>query len=603
MRSPVAALSGVLALLLAVLGAAAPVAADVDDFEFSSFEADYTLGRDEEGRSTLHTVERLTAEFPETDQNRGIRRALVDEYQGAPTDLRVLSVTDGDGAPLEWESEEEDEFLLVTIASDDYVHGSHTYVITYEQRNVTLTGGDGEPDEFYWDVNGTGWAQPFGRVTGRLHLDAGLASALTGDAACYTGAEGSDERCPITTERSGGETVLVAEDTHLGPGENVTLAVGFAAGTFVPRDDSLFASPFGAILLLSIALLLATVAGALVFRVSRLRDARGRPVIVPEYLPLPAPDLLVSAVLLHRTRRAVAASLVSLAVRGVVRIVEEEGSRGKPSFTVQFAGMEGRPRLGSGPKEPSATERKLIRAFFGKPKPRERVRLDPRNTRLGKAVHDVLRGVRQDAVDQGYQRLPASGPRTLLGVLAVLGMVATLVSAFVLIAAALGGIVPVLALLLAPVGILALVLPAHRPLTKRGAEVRDALLGIRDYLRLAEAERMRMLQSPEGALRVEGSDGSVLHLYEQLLPHAVLFGVEKDWAEVLGTWYEREGSEPEWFAGPAGFHAGAFSSGISSLSASASTTYSGSSSSSSSGGSSGGGFSGGGGGGGGGGGV
>ena len=604
MRTPVAALSGALALVLVLLGAVAPANADVDDFTFSSFEADYYLDRDADGRATLRTVERLTAEFPDIDQNRGIQRALVDEYRGAPTDLRVVAVTDGDGAPLDWESEEEDEFTLVTIADDDYVHGSHTYVLTYEQRNVILFDEDAGVEDFYWDVNGTGWAQPFGCVTGRLHVPADLARSFTGSAACYQGAEGSAEQCPITADQGDDGAVVTASAADLAPGENITLAVGFLPGTFVPRDDSLFASPFGIVLLLGLALLAATVAAAVVVRVTRLRDAPGRPTVIPEYLPLREPDVLLSAHLLGRTKRAVAAALVSLAVRGVVRIVEEPASGRKPLFTVQFVSAEGRPRLGSGPRAATGAEKGLIRALFGKPKPGERRTLDPKDTALGKSVYAVLQGLRQASLDKGYQRRPPRRPRVWLGVLALLGMAVTIGSAGVLLASALGGALPFLALLLSLAGVFPLVLPAKRPLTAEGAEVRDYLLGVRDYLRLAEADRMRVLQSPEGALRSEAAGGgSVVQLYEQLLPYAVLFGVERDWAEVLGTWYDREQTEPDWYAGSAGFNAVGFSSGISALSSSASTAYSGSSSSSSSSGSSGGGSSGGGGGGGGGGGV
>jgi uncharacterized membrane protein YgcG len=603
-RIPVAALPGALALLLVLLGGAAPAAADVDDFAFSAFEADYHLDRDADGRSTLRTVERLMAEFPEIDQNRGIRRALVDEYLGAPTDLTVVAVTDGDGTPLDWESEEEDEFTLVTVAGEDYLHGPHTYVITYEQRNVILFDEDAGVEDFYWDINGTGWAQPFGSVTARLHLPADLAAELTGDAACYRGAEGSTDPCAIAADRSDDGAVVTASDTDLGPGENVTIAVGFVPGTFVPRNDSLFASPFGAVLLLGLALLVASIAGAVAFRITRLRDAPGRPTVIPEYLPLREPDLLLSAHLLHRTRRAVAAALVSLAVRGVVHLVEEPGSGKKPLFTVEFVGAEGRPRLGGGPRGAAGTETTLLGALFGRPMPGDRATLDPKDAKLGKRVYAVLRALRSEAVARGYQRRPARRPRVWLAVLGIAGMVVTVVSAIVLLAAALGGALPFLALLLAAAGVLALVLPAKRPLTAEGAEIRDYLLGVRDYLRLAEADRLRVLQSPTGALRVEaGGGGSVVQLYEQLLPHAVLFGVEREWAEVLGAWYERERTEPDWYAGSAGFNAAGFSSGIAALSASASTAYSGSSSASSSSGSSGGGSSGGGGGGGGGGGV
>ncbi len=140
---------------------------------------------------------------------------------------------------------------------------------------------------------------------------------------------------------------------------------------------------------------------------------------------------------------------------------------------------------------------------------------------------------------------------------------------------------------------------SRKPLTALGAEVRDHLKGLEEFIEWAEADRIRMLQSPAGAERVRidpGDPAQMLKLYEVLLPYAVVFGQEKQWAQHLAVLYG-EGNSPGWYAGSHGFSAGSFSAGISSLSASSA------SSSSTSGGSGGGGSSGGGGGGGGGGGV
>ncbi len=139
-------------------------------------------------------------------------------------------------------------------------------------------------------------------------------------------------------------------------------------------------------------------------------------------------------------------------------------------------------------------------------------------------------------------------------------------------------------------------------LTEKGSELRDHLEGLREYIRLAEADRLKVLQSPQGADRTPVSiddPREVLKLNEKLLPYAVLFGLEKEWAEELSKYYVEE--SPDWYAGSTAFNAAVFASSISSISSSASSSMSGSSSSS--GGSGGGGSSGGGGGGGGGGGF
>src|SRR5690349_17225267 len=106
--APAAAVAAVAApaRAAAVAPAASVVSADPSDFSFLSFDAVYELSADEDGHSVLHTTETLVAVFPETDQNRGIRRALPLDYDGHPTDLSLRSVTDLSGEALAYETEE-----------------------------------------------------------------------------------------------------------------------------------------------------------------------------------------------------------------------------------------------------------------------------------------------------------------------------------------------------------------------------------------------------------------------------------------------------------------------------------------------------------------
>src|SRR5690606_33172806 len=137
--------------------------------------------------------ETFVAVFPDFDQNRGILRAIVDDFDGHPLDIEIVSVTDENGEPRDWHFADEDEgsgddrFLEIVIRDDNprvYVHGRQTYDITYDQHNDTRYLADTDVGEFYWDTNVTGWLQPFGSVTARVHVPAHLADSLTGDTAC-----------------------------------------------------------------------------------------------------------------------------------------------------------------------------------------------------------------------------------------------------------------------------------------------------------------------------------------------------------------------------------------------------------------------------------
>ena len=77
-------------------------AQSTNNFMITNYEADYYLGSDGEGRSTLRVVEKITADFTSRDQNRGLERAIPKKYDGHSTSLKIDSVTNESGKPLEY---------------------------------------------------------------------------------------------------------------------------------------------------------------------------------------------------------------------------------------------------------------------------------------------------------------------------------------------------------------------------------------------------------------------------------------------------------------------------------------------------------------------
>jgi uncharacterized membrane protein YgcG len=574
------------------------VRADVDGFRFSEYSADFRLDRDEEGRSTLTTVETFVAEFPPS-QNRGMQRAIPLDYEGHPTDVDLVSVTDGDGEARPVDTEREDGFLLVTSAADEFVSGGQTYVFTYTQHNTTLPGSgtrSGE-DEFYWDVNGTGWRQSFDRYDVRVELAGSLASAATGTVSCYRGPEGSTTPCPIGRDGA----VVTASGESLAPGENVTVAIGFAPGTFTPRDDRYLASGWSWVQLGGLAAVLIGLALAVHRRRTVLRDAPGRPTVVAEYDP-PAEGLFLSAALLRKTSKAPAAGLLDAAVRGLVRI-EETGEGRKQEYAVRVLDPATTPTRRAGRPRPLASDdREFLDIALGRAPGTVR-ELSGKDKEFGKAVGQFQTALGNRVTEAGLKKAGTIGGSVLVIVPLLLGVMAAFLGAILLMTGSFGGALPLVLMLVAIVAaVVGTILVSRVPLTAAGAELRDHLRGLELYIRLAEADRIAMLQSPRGADRRTVGPVEVVEVTERLLPWAVLFGLEKEWSAELASAYERTGEEPVWYSGPNGFHAAAFAGSVSSFSSSTSS-YVGSSSSSSSGGAGGGGSSGGGGGGGGGGGV
>jgi uncharacterized membrane protein YgcG len=575
----------------AVVGLATPARADVQDFTFASFTADYWLSRDDDGSAMLRTVETFVAEFPNRDQNRGIIRALADEYNGLPLQTRVSSVVDGNGDEVPFEEDDEEDVVVLTIG-EEYVRGQQTYVIEYTQRDVVRNFEDTGVDELYWDTNGTGFEQSFGEVRAAFHIDAELEDALTGEAACYFGNDGSSQQCDITRDTDAYGTVFSAAVSDVGPGENLTAAIGFTAGTFVIPDPPKPASWAVIVsIVLTVLVALATIA-AVIARARAPRDADGRGTIIAEYSVPEQTSLFVAANVARRTDKAVPAAVVALAVRGNIQIVDD----GDDDFSLRFRNDTG----------VDAQEAALLEALFGKNPGRGAIRsLKKPSTKLATALRKVVTSTDATVVKLGLrQKVTSPVNAALLWVLIALFALAIVLFILNLTLSPAPSVWGIVVLPAALVGLVVAAICAYLPpvLTQAGAEMRDYVKGVKVYLELAEADRFRLLQSPDGALRVDVDDQTqVVKLYEKLLPYAVLWGIEREWSEELAVRYETV--SPSWYDGVGGYNPAIFAASMHSFSQSATTasSYSASTGASSTGGSAGGGSSGGGGGGGGGG--
>ncbi|MBU1589347.1 MAG: DUF2207 domain-containing protein [Actinobacteria bacterium] len=603
-------LAPVLLLALAFLAVPSAAHADNSDFTFDSFHADYTLTRLDDGTSHLEVVETLVAVFPDFDQNKGIIRAIPDDYDGVDLRTDVSSVVDENGDPVAFEVYSDGDFLDVSLGTDEYVHGTTTYVITYSQENVVRSFADTDSDEFYWDLNGTGWDQPFGTVSGVLHVDPALEPALSGNTACYSGPQGTTDTCPVATE--GAATFSVSVD-GLAPRENVTLVVGFDKGTFVapvPTRGVALPVPWYVNLLSGgLGVLgLGTLGAAIAARVRSARGAAsGRGTIIPQYSEPEGITILQAAYLESRPLTALPAALVRLAVRKNIRILAYAVEGTDEPYSLQYLGSQGaNPEdlailailFGDNPEAGVTTP-------FGESQQAEGRELLALATKAGDSLDSA-----------GFkERPPGRGLGALLVVVqVVLGIVA--LGTFIVSAGAFNNVSAFLwpTMLVGTVAFIVTAVLARRPLrlTAKGAEADEFLKGMKLYLTVAEEDRLRFLQSPSGAERIDvGNNQEMIKLYEKLLPWAVLWGVEDQWSKELELRVQADPSaEPDWFVGQSAFNAGVFSSAIggfqSTVFAPASSGSSWSSSGSGfgstfSGGSMGGGFSGGGGGGGGGG--
>lgn len=547
----------------------------------SDFTIDYHLGRDNERRSTLTVTEKITVEFP-VNQNKGIVREIPRNYDGHSVHVTLDSVTrNGQAEPI-YNQYTKGDLMVIETGTDDYIDGTQVFEFTYHMRDVTRFFANSNADEFYWDTNGTGWRASISNLSVNVTIDEELRVALNGNTACYQGSYGQDTRCELQKTDQG----FSLTTTDLAPGQNASIAIGFAPGTFAEYEPTLF-ERLMAIWVIVTAITTVIGIAVLIWLLVRTHRKKYRSselsTIVPEYLPPKNASIATSAAVLPGRMTSLAAQLTDLAVRHYVEIIE---TRAKSTWRAAAYDIKVIRDVGTLRTE----EQEVLTDMFGhRPSVGEKMALQSlkNNDAAVARFQDNTKKV-QNLMRHSYglEQIDEVG-RHWFGKAAKIILVPAIIT-----------LAPALLVAALVAFIISKVLWT---LSDEGLALRRYLAGLELYIKVAEQERLRMLQSPEGAAKVlvDANDpAQIVKLYERVLPYAVLFGQEKEWSKRLGDYYATTHSSPDWYSGQTAFNAAMFGSMMSNFSSSASAT---STSSSSSGGSSGGGFSGGGGGGGGGG--
>lgn len=633
-------------LLLVVLSALPVAAAEY----ISSYRTDITLARD----GTVTVQETIRANAEGNAIRRGIYRDIpltLDAGGGSTVnvDFNLLSVR-RDGRDEPYHTERISNGVRVYIGDADTLldHGEHTFELTYEtNRQVRFLETH---DELYWNAIGTQWAFPVLDGSASVTVPAGVTIEDTVFFTGFQGATGKDARVA-----QGGNVARFTLTRRLEAGEGLTVAVKMPAGTIdrptTAQERIWWLRDNLGSLIAGGGLLLIFGYYSLAWRSVGRDPEKG--VLVPRW---DAPEGISPALVNYIDNRgfsdggwtALSAAAISLAVKGHV-VLEDL----KTALVIRAAGDEPVNGLPVG-------ESRLLKSVQSNG---GTLTIDKENgTRVRNAGSDFRSAMEKEhrgkyyLANKGYIVLGAVLSVAVLIAIFVFGaleeataaliivpvfisfflgtsvigigrtifrarnlasrMAAVIMLAFFAFVALsiLGGFLlfayqsmetvrqmPLLAAAGAIVLVNAIFFFLMGAPTPIGRRMMDGIDGLRQYLTLAEKDRMNMAGAPEMSPK---------H-FETLLPYAVALGVEKPWARTFETWLAAAAAgaaaaaySPAWYSGDA-FRSGSFGERMGGFTGSMASTMSSSlpapPSSSSSGFSSGGGFSGGGGGGGGGG--
>ena len=599
---------------------------------------------------TLTVSETISVQVENVAIEHGIFRDFPTIYTNrAGNRVRVrfdVETVERDGRPEPYGLESISNGMRVRIGDGDITipRGPHRYVIVYQtNRQIGFFNGF---DELYWNVTGNGWRFSIDRAEAIIHLPRGASVLQT---ASYTGPQGATGTNARVIEEGG--TVRFQTTEPLGQYEGMTVAVGFTKGVVTPPSDAERTGEFlrdNAATGAALAGLAALFAFYFVAWWSFGRDPT-RGVVVPLFAP-PKNFSAAAVRFVHRMaydRKAFAAALIAMAVKGYLKITETSGI-----YTLT--------RTGKSDKDAGlqSTETAITRELFNA---RSTIELKNSNhTVISRAITALREALKRE--DEGVYFVSNTGWfATGLAIMAVSGIAAAALSddpvpaGFMLVWLAgwtagtshlllqvYGAWIGVLAgpgsrilnfigatfltafatpfaaglvfglyflsLSLPPLTLVAMVAQGmiatvfYRLLkapTMAGAKVRDEIDGFKMFLETAEKNRLEALHPPQVTPDV----------FEKFLPYAIALDAENAWSRKFEAEAASAGQgaanthyTPSWYSGPSLGRLGtaSFASGIGAAVASATAaaaTAPGSSSGSGGGGSSGGGGGGGGGGG------
>jgi uncharacterized membrane protein YgcG len=315
----------ILLFLHAVL-LAAPLAAVADE-RILSFHSKIDVAADG-GMDVTETI-RVRAE------GQAIRHGI---YRDFPTDYRDRGgnavrvafeprALTRDDASEPFHTERQSNGIRVYFGSKETTLEPGEYTYSFDYHTNRQLGFFADHDELYWNVTGNGWDFPIDAAGAEIALPDSISPAhlkLDG----YTGPQGA--RGKAYTANADGASHAVFATTHaLAPHEGLTIALGFPKGVVAAPTNrqrlAWFLGDNAGVLALAAGLLL--VLSYYLVQWSRVgRDPRPG-TIIPLYEP-PAehtPGALRYVERMGWDDRCVAADIVDAAVRGAIRIADDDG--------------------------------------------------------------------------------------------------------------------------------------------------------------------------------------------------------------------------------------------------------------------------------------
>ncbi|KKQ27435.1 MAG: hypothetical protein US42_C0009G0025 [Candidatus Magasanikbacteria bacterium GW2011_GWC2_37_14] len=459
--------------------------------------------------STLKVEEKIDYDFGKL-QKHGIYRDIV----ANKINISNIKVVDENNQNYNFETSHTGKNLQIKIGdADKLITGKHTYFISYQVKNALNFFAD--HDELYWNAVGTGWNIPINSAITEIKIPTGVDLAKI-NYTCYQGDYGANANCDNKVILGNS---IVFTSNNLTPSQGQTIVLGFPKGYFA--EPSFWQKHWLEILVFLLPIISFVVMFYLWY--TRGRDPKGQGTIITQF---DVPDNLTPVqvgTLVDHTMQAkdLTAEIVYLAVKGYLKIthLEKKGLFGKNDFILK--------RLKKSDDLPNEFDQALLHGLLMYAD-NEEIKISALKDKFYKDYQLIKKSVYHSLIKKEYYK---SSPPTIIisylvagFILSALGILFMEHSWFVFLAFLLSGLC---------VGGFGLLMPAR---TVKGTEVKDYLLGFKNYLTVAEKDRLEFHNAPEKNAET----------FEKFLPFAIALGVEKVWAKQFADIYT---NNPSWYDG------------------------------------------------------
>lgn len=283
-----------------------------------SFDSDIVIAKN--GQTTV--TEKIKVYAEGINIRRGIFRSLPLWRNINGRKIRIkydLISVQKNGSKEDYHTESTSSDYDIYFGNKDIILTSGVYEYELKYKTSDQIGFFDNYDEFYWNVNGTLWDFSVDEISAKVTLPE---NAQILQHQCYTGSYGSNASNCTGHQLSSNTIEWSAK--NLGQNEGLTIAVGFNKGIFSPPPPPGFLEKYGILAALIAAAL--GLSGYFFTSWKKYGIDPQKPVVYPQFN---VPQNLSPASLgylenEHYSTQMISAAIVSLAVKGYLKIIEED---------------------------------------------------------------------------------------------------------------------------------------------------------------------------------------------------------------------------------------------------------------------------------------